>query len=175
MTRRLERSASAVLGTLLAVVPFAASGAAALAGDGVSGKPPAAAPLADASLGELLEQLGYQPARVQDGVYDIAFSSGGWDWIVRVSLRNDGRVQLIASLLTLPAGQDLPADVLTRLMEANASLAPTSFSLSGRTIVACRVFENDDVNAAKLRRELDRFCSDILAHAAALPAPAPQS
>lgn len=123
--------------------------------------------LEDADLPKLLENMGYAPEKVDDGVYRVVIDQDNWTIYLRFSLSTDGgqKVWITTSFGEIPNWEKAPAEPLMKLLILNDSIGPAHFyvtqSGTSRKLNLAKAVDNRGITASVLRREIDKFVGSV--------------
>lgn len=114
------------------------------------------------TLPKLLENMGYEPKSLGTAQL-IQIARDGCHFPVRVFVDTEtGRVWMAAELaVDLPETDAIPKETLFTLLQLNSKLGPSFYMIHDRRLFLSRTLDNQDVTAAKLRRELEQFFVDF--------------
>ena len=123
--------------------------------------------LEDGDLPKLLENMGYAPEKVDDGVYRVVIDQDNWTIYLRFSLSTDGgqKVWITTSFGDIADWQNVPAEPLLRLLILNDTIGPAHFYVTQagavRKLNMAKAVDNRGVTASVLRREIDKFVGSV--------------
>jgi hypothetical protein len=129
---------------------------------------PAAAPLTDESLGQMLQAMGYdyKPSQSSDGkttIYRLNFDQDGWSWHLDVALSSDKENLWISTPLVTLADENVPPAALLRLLEENENIGPTTiyFDKNNKQIgLELALLNHGGITPAVFRARLNDFLAD---------------
>jgi hypothetical protein len=119
-------------------------------------------------LGQMLEDMGYEPKPVtnKEGKvigYNVKYRSGTWDIFVFVGLSADGTNLWLTSNIGNVKDKTVPVEAILGLLEANHKLFPAHvryFPASGNLNVGMAV-RNDGITKAALKNGLEEFTDAV--------------
>jgi hypothetical protein len=132
-------------------------------------KPAATTALTSQTLLKLLTDMGYEPKKINDLTFDLKIQRDGWTIYLRLFLTADQtRVWLTSTLETIPDINKVPAEVLAKLVQGNATYSPCFFyfevdpkNKDWRRLRVANPVDNRGITAAVLRAEIDRMVTNI--------------
>jgi hypothetical protein len=130
-------------------------------------KSDACQPLEDADLPSMLQNMGYEPEKLSEGVWRVVIEQDGWTFYIRMWLSTDNRQKLwmTTGFGDIKDWDGVPAEVLKKLMISNDAIGPAHFYIakSGEVwrLNMGKALDNRGISPAVLRRELDKFLSTI--------------
>jgi hypothetical protein len=123
---------------------------------------PKAGPLSDAELGTLFRDLGYTPEeqKLPNGaiVYRMKVTKNNMTMIMDAERSPDGtKVWLSAWFKQLAQGEQIPQDILMKMLDVNAKNGPVHFSCNSniRQLYLALPMDNRGLTAEELRRQID--------------------
>jgi hypothetical protein len=119
-------------------------------------------------VGQMLEDMGYEPKPVTDKegkviAYDVKYRSGTWDLYARVSFSSDGTNLWFTGNIGNIKDKSVPVEAVLGLLEANVKLFPAHvryFPASGNLSVGMPV-RNDGITKAALKNALEEFSDAV--------------
>lgn len=130
-------------------------------------KAEAGGPIAEEDLPKMLQNMGYEAEKVDEGVYRVVIEQDSWTFYIRFSLSTDSkqRLWMTSSFGEIKDWQKMAPAPLMALLVANDRIGPAHFyvTVSGdvRRLNAARAVDNRGITPAILRRELDKFLTNI--------------
>lgn len=150
-------SATAVLAVILwgttALAPFTHA----------QGTQPDPGTLTDASLKEMLTNMGLEPKGLSKG-YLIAVKRDDWTYNIQLVLSQDvTKLGFNANLGSVDNPDSVTADQWKGLLIQNKNVDPSAFYFDDdkKKVYIHRVLDNHGLTAAYLRGQIDNFCSNI--------------
>jgi hypothetical protein len=126
---------------------------------------PQARPLAGTeALGKYLRELGFEPKPLSPDVFQITVEQDRWPVHIMTSLSTDGRRVWLESKFAPVADPDkVPPIAWKRLLEANEKIGPAHFAFdkSDKRVHLYKSFDNQDLSAERLKREIEHFDSTV--------------
>jgi hypothetical protein len=132
-----------------------------------SAKPDACRPIDETDLPKLLENMGYEAQKVDEGVYRVVIEQDSWTIYLRFSLSTDSkqRLWMTTSFGEIKNWEKVPAEPLLKLLVSNDTIGPAHFYVTAsgdtRRLNMAKAVDNRGITAAVLRREIDKFVSSV--------------
>jgi hypothetical protein len=118
--------------------------------------------LTDDTLMKFLDDMGWEPKKLSKG-YLVAVKQDTWTLNTQVVLSDDKTKLGLNANLGVVDENNVSASQWMKLLIANGDIDPSSFyyDKERKKLYLHRSFDNRDVTHATLRKELDKFCSNI--------------
>lgn len=126
-------------------------------------RPPAKASLTDASLFQMLDEMGYEPKKLKQGVV-VSIKQGDWTFNVQLLISpNKEKIGLNANMGLVEDPASVTAAQWMNLLASNTDIAPSFFyyNKTSKTLYMHRVLDNRYMTSALLRQQIDAFCANI--------------
>jgi hypothetical protein len=146
---------------ILALTVFAGSLSAAL--PAALPVPAIAASLDDATLQQMLTNMGYAPSKLSKG-FLVAIKRETWTYYVQLVLSGDGtKLGLNANMGTISSLESVTASQWLSLLAANNDIDPSAFNVDRptRKLYIHRSLDNRDVTPEFLRNQIESFINNI--------------
>jgi uncharacterized protein (TIGR03067 family) len=111
-------------------------------------------------LGKHLRSIGYEPKALSPDVFQVTVEKDKWSVHVMLSLSTDGhRIWLESKFAPIEHPDRVPPAAWRRLLEANEKIGPAHFAFdkSDSRIHLYRSFDNRQVDATRIKREIAQF------------------
>ena len=126
-------------------------------------RPAARGALSDASLLQMLNDLGYDAKKLKQG-YVVAIKQGEWTYNVQFVLSpNREKLGLNANMGTVDDTSTVTAAQWMNLLTANTDTAPSFFyfNKNNKTLYMHRVLDNRFITSTILRQQVEAFTANI--------------
>lgn len=111
-------------------------------------------------LGKLLKEMGYDPQALSDEVWQVSVDRDNWKVHIMIALTRDAdRVWLESKFAPIADPAIVPASAWLKLLEENERISPAHFAYdkSDKRIHLYRAFDNQNVAAARIKKEIEAF------------------
>jgi hypothetical protein len=119
--------------------------------------------LSDASLLQMLTDIGYEPKKLKQG-YVVAIKQGEWTYNVQFVISpNREKLGLNANMGSVDDPATITSTQWMNLLAANTDTAPSFFyfNKNNKTLYMHRVLDNRYITAAILRQQVEAFTGNI--------------
>lgn len=119
--------------------------------------------LNDASLQQMLVDMGYEPKKLKQG-YVVAIKQGEWTFNVQFLISpNKEKIGLNANVGTVDDTSAVTAAQWMNVLASNTDIAPSFFyfNKNNRTLYMHRVLDNRCITSTILRQQVDAFTASI--------------
>jgi hypothetical protein len=123
--------------------------------------------LDEQDLPRLLENMGFEPETVDEGVYKVTIEQDSWTFYLRFSLSTDNRTRLwmTSSFGEIKEIDKVPPAPFIKLLETNDGIGPAHFYITtsgeAKRLNVAKALDNRGITPAVLRREIDSFLGII--------------
>ncbi len=117
-------------------------------------------PSTSEELGKLLKQMGFEPQALSEGVWQVSVARDNWKVHIMIAIARDGdRVWLESKFAPIADPPIVPASAWLKLLEENERISPAHFVFdkSDKRIHLYKAFDNQNVTAARLKKEIESF------------------
>ena len=129
----------------------------------VETRPSTRGALTESALGQMLEDMGYEPKKLKQG-YLVAIKQDAWTYYVQLVLSpNREKIGLKATMGIVDDPTSIPAGQWLNLLSGNTDIAPSFFyfNKTNNTLYMHRIIDNRVVTPALIRQQVDAFCANI--------------